>query len=171
MNRLFAYVSYTAFTLALLCPFLNKANSNDAPYSSPTHCFTENKGQVGDQFYKPRVDILFYGNEGPLNFHLKNNGISYQQSRVDAWKESVDATDKKIKIPEKTTIYRVDMNWVNSDQKVQINKLNSLPGLSNFYNTVAPDGVSGVVSYGELIYKNIYKGVNLRWYYKDGDLL
>ncbi len=170
MNRLFAYVSYRVLILFLVCTFYSHASTNDAPYQSPTHCFIENKGQVGDQFYNPRPDVLFYGNIGPLNFHLKNNGISYQQSRVDSWKEELNVADKKIKVLEKTTIYRVDMDWINTDPKVQITKLNSLPGVSNFYNTVAPNGVTGVSSYSELIYKNIYKGVDLRWYYKDGHL-
>ena len=49
--------------------------------------FTENKGQVCDQNYKPRPDVLFSGTDGQITFHLKNDGISYQLKRVDTWKE------------------------------------------------------------------------------------
>ena len=35
-------------------------------------CFTENKGQVHDQNYKSRLDVLYSGTDGDLVFHLRN---------------------------------------------------------------------------------------------------
>ncbi|MBK6522365.1 MAG: hypothetical protein IPG08_08510 [Sphingobacteriaceae bacterium] len=43
-------------------------------------------------------------------------------------------------------------------------------GVSNFYLTNCPDGVFDVRSFKEVIYKNIYKGIDTRWYHKDGHL-
>ncbi|MFI5142027.1 MAG: hypothetical protein ACHQII_06690, partial [Bacteroidia bacterium] len=77
--------------------------------------FTENKGQISDQNYKARTDILFSATDGQLVFHLKNNGISYQQYRVDKWQEEPDYRFpffKKLKprkVPVLQTIYRLDV--------------------------------------------------------------
>ena len=49
--------------------------------------FKENKGQICDQNYNPRPDVLFNGNANGLNFYLTQTGISYQLSRVQSWKE------------------------------------------------------------------------------------
>ena len=54
--------------------------------------FTENKGQIHDQNYKLRPDVLFGGSDGILVFHLKNNGISYQLNTLDACKKQDDLT-------------------------------------------------------------------------------
>ena len=87
--------------------------------------FTENKGQVHDQHYKSRPDVLFSGTDGQLTFHLKNNGISYQLFKVNTWKKESDLinlhadlkiqTDERKLVADQTTIYRLDINWVNSN--------------------------------------------------------
>src|SRR5687767_5471711 len=73
--------------------------------------FRENKGQVSDQFYKKRTDVLYSGNAGGLFFHLRNNGISYQFTRVDEWAAMDDRflrnSHSTHKVPVKSTIYRV----------------------------------------------------------------
>jgi hypothetical protein len=44
--------------------------------------FKENKGQMSDQNYKPRPDILFSANDGRISYHFKKNGLSYQLNKV-----------------------------------------------------------------------------------------
>ncbi|MBA3665618.1 MAG: recombinase family protein [Bacteroidetes bacterium] len=39
--------------------------------------FIENKGQVSDQHYKLRSDVLFYGSTAEFNFHIGKDGISF----------------------------------------------------------------------------------------------
>ncbi len=46
---------------------LSKAEKN------PTITFTENKGQISDQNYKPRLDILYGGTANGMAFHVRNN--------------------------------------------------------------------------------------------------
>ena len=83
--------------------------------------FTENKGQVHDQNHKARPDVLFSGADRNLVFHLKNNGISYQLNRVDSWKEIKDErTSEKRKEIDKSTIYRLDLNWLNANTNVNV---------------------------------------------------
>ena len=61
-----------------------------SPKTNASVVFTENKGQVHDQHYKSRPDVLFSGTDGNLTFHLKNNGISYQLCRVNTLKKESD---------------------------------------------------------------------------------
>lgn len=139
--------------------------------------FKENKGQIGDQFLQPRPDILFTGNSGDLVFHLRNTGISYQMYRVDSWNTITDENvafhlRKHVgdKTPKQTTIYRLDIDWVNANANAQVLKQEQLPGTDNYYNDVAPNGVTGVASYKSVVYQNLYNGIDLKWYEKNGNL-
>jgi gliding motility-associated-like protein len=139
--------------------------------------FKENKGQIGDQFSNPRPDVLFTGNSGNLVFHLRNTGVSYQLYRVDSWN---NITDEQIafhlhkhlgdKTPKQTTIYRLDIDWVGANSNSAILKQEALPGYDNYYTEVCPNGVTNVSSYKSIVYQNLYTGINLKWYEKNGNL-
>src|SRR4051812_76126 len=76
------------FLFLLIFSFAYKVSAeNVAPASKTQITFKENLGQVSDQNYKPRPDILFLGTDGKMVYHLKKDGISYQLSRVDSWKD------------------------------------------------------------------------------------
>lgn len=145
--------------------------SKEVPKNNQQINFQENLGQISDQNKKARTDVLFSGTDGQLVFHLRKNGVSYQQSQVDGWLEEIHPlTNKKNKIAKQTTIYRLDVNWINSNTNFGIQKNNPLPGYSNYYYEVCPNGITGVKNYNEVIYKNIYNGIDLKWYQKDGHL-
>ncbi len=159
--------------------FANKTPNYPKGFSPKTKSsisFTENKGQIHDQNYKSRPDVLFGGSDGNLVFHLKNNGISYQLNRVDTWKKESDLIknhpDAKIQFDEKklvadqTTIYRLDINWLNANTNAELIKQNPLDGYNNYYLENCPNGVLNVKSYQQIIYQNIYDGIDLKWYEK-----
>lgn len=132
--------------------------------------FKENKGQISDQYNKPRPDILFSATDGNVNFHFKKNGISYQLYRVDKWSETNQRLiSKKIKKPIEATSYRIDLNWLNSNC-TSIKKLGELEGFDNYYLPVCPNGVTFVKSYSDITYTNLYGGIDLHYYNKDGKL-
>jgi len=131
--------------------------------------FIENKGQVYDQNYKPRTDILYSGRSGDMTFYFRNDGISYQMSKINSWKE-IELTDEKIKVPDISSIYRLDVNWLNCNKTSKIAKGPMLSGHSNYYTAACPDGVHHVKSYSEITYEEIYKGISMRWYQKAGKL-
>lgn len=143
---------------------------------TPRIGFKENKGQVSDQFYKPRTDILFSGSTGNMTFHLKNNGISYQLSRIDKWEKrnpmlrSPSGENQEDLVPSDMTIYRLDINWINSNSSALIQKEEALPSYTNYYTTSCPQGALNVKSYSQILYKNIYPGIDLKWYENSGDL-
>jgi len=144
--------------------------------SQPSLCFKENKGQVSDQFFKPRPDILFSGTDGKIQFHLRSGGVSYQLNRVDSWMTkkapsnlSYSKKGNKNK-SSKHTIYRIDINWINATTNPEIIKGEALPGFENYYGETCPDGALNVKSYENILYKNIYPGIDLKWFEKKGAL-
>ena len=144
----------------------------EAPYSKTKLAFKENKGQISDQYNKSRPDVLFTGNVGDLAFQMKKDGISYQFCEVNKWSENSRAksvSSKNIKRPEQSTLYRIDINWINSNTEV-IERLGEIPGYDNYYLPVCPNGVTFVKSYSDITYKNLYNGINLHYYYSDEQL-
>jgi hypothetical protein len=61
------------------------------------------------------------------------------------------------------------VDWVNCSGNVQVSHLGRSACVTNYYNAVCPQGVQ-VYSYQEVIYRNLYSGITLRWHSEDGDL-
>jgi hypothetical protein len=133
--------------------------------------FKENKGQVCDQFYKPRPDVLFSGLSKNLTYHLLSNGISYQITKIDTWKIEEDPkTLTKNKLIDQYSIYRTEIRWINSNANPIIEKGEALEGHDNYYLQQCPNGATNVLNYKDITYKNIYNGIDLKWYEKDSEL-
>lgn len=140
-----------------------------------TNCFRENKGQVSDQFFNPRKDILFSGTDGKLSYFLKESGISYQLNRVDRKvnrkrdKFSSALTLEETFI-EQFSIYRIDIEWLNINKSTKIDAEGTVDGYDNFYTESCPNGALYVKSYKAITYRNIYDKIDLKWYYSNGNL-
>ena len=142
--------------------------------------FEENKGQMKDQNWKSRQDVLYSGSSEGMNFFIRNSGISYQLSRVESWKEeeekemlhaSLGSDDKKRQVPDQIGTYRVDAEWINANQDFSINQGIALEGYNNYYNV--PEGVEPalfVKKYESLTLKNVWNGVDINYYGNGGFL-
>jgi hypothetical protein len=128
-----------------------KGSVNDAPL------FKENKGQLVDQNSKLRPDIHYYGSSDGLSYFFKNTGISYQLY-------------EKGKKENEFLISRVDMTWLGANANAKVITKNVATAADNFYNTTKSEGITGVQSFGDLQYEDIYQGIDLHYYYKDGSL-
>ena len=170
--------------LLLLSCFLTasilEANTNELEKfnsAKSTISFTENKGQISDQNYNHRPDVLFSGEANGLTFHIRNNGVSYQTSRVDSWKqqdenlpEGIREEGKTDSVPDQMTIYRTDINWLGFNKDYTIENGESTAGFNNYYLPSCPDGAMNVRSYTDVTFKNLYTGVDVKWYEKNGEL-
>ena len=157
----------------LLTSSLFAFNSDSNKTSSTKVFFRENKGQIHDQNFNPRKDILYSGNVGGMTFHLKQDGLHYQLSRIDEWKEEEksDSFDtEKIKIPSKTTLHRLDISWLGANPTPSIEAKNPLKGYDNYYLPSCPDGATKVKNYQEITYKKIYDGIDLIFHNKNNEL-
>nr|MBP9069990.1 gliding motility-associated C-terminal domain-containing protein [Bacteroidia bacterium] len=101
--------------------------------------------------------------------------VSYQMNRVEKWK-SIENKGKQLhvsaeqKIPEQTTVYRLDIDWLGANSNATVQKQDQLSGYDNYYTEVCPNGALGVLSYGSVVYQNLYNGIDLKWYNKNGNL-
>ncbi len=133
--------------------------------------FTENKGQVSDQFNQARPDVLFSGSTHGMVYHLRRDGVSYQLSRADKWKEvETGRTNETVKIPSQFSVYRLDLTWLGADKTHEVQTGLPLTGYNNYYLPGCPTGVHHVKSFSEVSYKGIYKGIDLNYYEKNGEL-
>lgn len=151
--------------------FISKiANASELPQKQRI-CFTENNGQVCDQNYNSRKDVLFSGTYNGMVYHLTKKGVCYQLSRVDVWEETQEGKKNiKLKIPTQTTIYRVDINWLGSNSDPKIEASEPQKSVENFYLQNCQNGILNVKSYKDIIYKDVYKDIDLKWYEKNGSL-
>jgi hypothetical protein len=113
--------------------------------------FTENKGQVKDQFHRERSDILFGGTDGTMTYFLKSNGVSYQTK-----KPAAEAGFEEI-------IYRLDVEWLNCNPEARVEAKSPFDGIANFYSNST---LIKAKTYKEVVYADIYKGIDLKWYSK-----
>lgn len=179
MNKNYAKILTGAIVLSLV------TSGYSFNYSAPLNegkakdkiAFTENKGQVSDQNNKSRPDVMFSGLTNGMVYHLRNNGISYQLNRIDSWKtpsemEGMPAhkTNNENKIPDQTTVYRLDINWKGINNDYTIQHENALEGINNYYLANTAEGLKDVKSYEGVFYNNIYNGINLHYYNKNNIL-
>ena len=158
-------VSFVAANLSYASDF------DQQPTLTKPISFTENKGQIVDQNSNARPDVLFGGHSNGMTFHLRNSGISYQLSKINKTKEWIDPkTSQSTVIVDQRTIYRVDINWLNTNSNAQIIKGTSVVGFDNFYTTGKNEGILNVQSFEDVTYQNLYNGINLKWYQKDEQL-
>ena len=120
--------------------------------------FEENKGQVHDENWQVCPDVLFTGTDGDFAYHIKKNGISYQLNKVEPLNDTI-------------TLYRIDVEWVGNNQDFEVVTDSQVLGYNNYYNV--PSGVVPalfVKSYKGVWLKNIYDGIDVHYYEKDGGL-
>lgn len=171
MNILFWPKTHIILKLSFLFLYVCFASKVDASFQLNLVSFTENKGQLSDQYYKPRPDVLFNGTYEGMGFYLRNNGISYQLNRVESWKEKKDfKTNEVIKRPDQIRIFRVDVNWLGANTFVRTETDRALEGHTNYYLTNCPNGVHDVKSFTGVTFKNIYTNIDLHYYQKEGKL-
>ncbi len=136
-----------------------------------TISFTENKGQVYDQNYKARPDVLYSVMAGNMAVHIKKTGVSYQLYMIHSYKEVIDERTKKTtKEIDQQSIYRIDLNWLNCNTNITKTEDETLEGYNNYYLESCPDGALNVKSYKGITLHNLYTGINLHYYEKNGEL-
>jgi hypothetical protein len=141
-----------------------------------TAVFEENKGQMKDQHWQPRPDVLFNGSAQGMHYYIRDNGMSYQLSRVESWKEEEDDRfdmpgKEKRQVPDEMGTYRVDVEWTDFNPDFTVEKGKELDGYTNYYNV--PEGVVPalfVKQYESVTLKGLWPGIDLRCYSTDGML-
>ncbi|MDI1354078.1 MAG: SBBP repeat-containing protein [bacterium] len=175
MTKFYCTITPKSIPVLAMCWILSaSAFSKTSPgfkQQSSGIAFTENKGQVHDQNNKPRPDVLYGVMTGNMAVHIKNTGVSYQLYRIDSYKETEDPkTKEKRSEPDQQTIYRIDLNWLNCNKTFIKAEDEALPGHNNYCAESSPKVALNVISYKGVTLKNLYNGINLHYYEKNGQL-
>lgn len=147
--------------------------------------FEENKGQVSDCDGMVKNDILYTMKDKGMNVYFHRNSVSYQWYYVEELMDGPYAISEatgqplngeslpgKFRMPKSSVLhtYKVDMNWQEGNENVEIISENPYSDYNNYYLAHCPDGVLRVKSYGKLVYKNLYPNIDVVYYVKDEHL-
>jgi hypothetical protein len=139
--------------------------------------FTENKGQINSEKGELREDVIatFHSTKGL--FVIRKNGYSFieyqleksnfmEQNSQHAKNEYHEEKNENTKV----SLNKIDVNWneCNSNPIIVLNKKTNI--IKNFYNTKTDSPVLNVSTFEEIRLKNIYNGIDVRFYFKDGNL-
>lgn len=132
--------------------------------------FIENKGQIIDQNGKLNIAVKYLLNSNGLNVQLKKNGFSYDVYEIKKTPivRSVTAKTLPYLSPEKEefnleyAFHRIDIDFVNSNYKVEVITEQKSRDFDNYYNIPnKPEGVTEVYKYKQITYKNIYPNIDV----------
>ncbi len=135
----------STFLALLFCTSIAGFSQNiTTPQRSNKVRFEENLGQVKDQHWHPREDVLFSGSTQGINFHIRANGISYQLSRTEQQLLVADGAQQprgsgskmhdELPATSAITSHRIDIDWVAPEHVPVINTEGEIPGYTNYYN-------------------------------------
>ncbi|UUF14411.1 MULTISPECIES: T9SS type B sorting domain-containing protein [Flavobacterium] len=138
--------------------------------------FKENKGQIIDQKGKPNTAVKYLLNTNGLNVQLRKNGFSYDVYEVkktpiqhhprNPREEQSHFHDNQEKDKEEFkleyTFHRIDIDFVNSNSKVELIPEQKSVDFDNYYNIPnKPEGIIGVYQFKQITYKNIYPNIDV----------
>jgi len=137
--------------------------------------FIENKGQSANTDGKPADEVLFKTSFGNCDIYITNKGLSIvlvkmeedASSKSEAIRNKCETINPKFgerKEAEKKMIpyYCLDMNLegVNICKRNIIKENERSQGYFYYFNTHCLQGINDVKTYGEISFKNIYKGID-----------
>lgn len=153
------------FVFNLTIGFSTISNAQNASSTATIDdvAFIENKGQVCDQNHVTNYDVLFYGQSNGFQYSLRQEGISYELFRKgsNATSKGLDDLDNDALSFE---IYRVDLKWTHANLDFEVVKQNPSRENLNFYLEHCPSGVLGVKTYEDVTFKNVFDGIDVKWY-------
>jgi len=140
--------------------------------------FKENKGQIIDKKGKSNISVLYLLNSNGLNVQLKKNGFSYdiyevkkipvtepkdpRNEREHSSHFQNDKKDQETNFKLEYTFHRIDIDFVNSNSKVELIATQKSTDFDNYYNVPnKPEGITGVHQYKKITYKNIYPNIDV----------
>lgn len=137
--------------------------------------FKENKGQIVDQNGIPNNAVKYLLNSNGLNVQLKKNGFSYDiyeikktpivrslTAKTLPYLASENDNKEKEEFNLEYNFHRIDIDFVNSNAKVELITEQKSADFDNYYNVLSkPDGITEVYQYKQITYKNIYPNIDV----------
>lgn len=130
--------------------------------------FTENKGQVTDQYYKPRTDIDFKLGDGSLNVFIGDGKMHYQFSKI--MDKAIVVPGDDARTPQPVDMYRMDVELVGANPDAEVIKGDRQAYYENYYTPGTGTNGATVHQYARVTYKNIYPKIDWVLYVQGGRL-
>ncbi len=129
-----------------------------ATLTSTSGSFLENRGQLDNG------DVLFYVSDQPLSVGLRNDGATYTLVTEDEARAGPSGTPPG----QRMTVFSMHLDGCN---EVEPRGMHPLGYPSHFYLGNDPSRwVRGARSFEEVVYRDIYDHIDLRFYFKEGML-
>lgn len=166
----------------LLISTLNATAQNDlnkqAAIETYNGYFIENKGQIVDQDGIQNDKVLYLLNTEGLNVQLKKTGFSYDIYEKMKKKMPVGSKaeaspnfnfhklkSKSDSLAIETQYHRIDIDFLNTSDDLFVEKGEASKSYFNYYSIVGhEEGITHVQSFKKIIYKNLYKGIDLEFF-------
>lgn len=138
--------------------------------------FVRNDGQIIDMDGQVRNEFLYYLPGSDIDIYFRENGITYiikeseyPYSMLNALPEAIEDSIKKFKSGN-IYFYRFDMDFVDNNEAGEIEGRGGDGFYNNYYLAHCPDGILNVPLFSEVRYNDVYQGVDISFYLKDGQL-
>ena len=155
-------------TLLLLFLAIFKLEAQSLSENEDSKGFIENKGQFYNQYDKVNTNVLYLLNAPGMNVQLRKNGFSYDFYEIKQHSKKVKpASFMPVKgdSPEytyTTKLHRIDFDFEGANPEVKVAGEEKSSSFNNYYNMPwKSDGVEMVHNYKKVVYRNLYKGVDL----------
>lgn len=154
----FLAVSVLALTLSAYGGTGNTSHAVSVPVPAlpgNSLLFTENRGQVTGTDGKVLPEVLFTAHSKGALVMLTRDGIRYQFTKTDS---------------DRVQTHRLDVSLVagNTTAHVRMEQPGALK--ENFYLPHCPQGITGVPTFGRIVYEEIYPGIDWVVYSKGNEL-
>ncbi len=131
----------------------------------PKSIFIKNEGQVASLETKmPVNDVLYYVQTPNSIFYIKKTGLSYFFLKHET-SENIDNP-----VTTQTKWQRIDVNFIGGNLSNVI-ELKPSSWHYNFYYPHCPNGIRNVKGFKELVFKEVYKGIDFKIYFNENNEL
>jgi len=134
-----------------------------------------NNGFVAEQGqFKTFENLKFFWQDEKVNIYFITDKLVFITEEVtyedneESLKAKAEGNDNlALKLSAKTTVYRFDLEFVNSNENVNVFGLNQMKHANDYYLGHCPDGILNVPSFGKIKYTDIYDNIDLVFYFND----
>lgn len=128
--------------------------------------FIENRGQIAGTLGDLRPDVLYTAASGNVKVYFRNSGVSYVFLQVNTPAPKLPSERPSPQLSQETTIttYRMDMELLGANPSAAVVPEDQSSETINYYTPRFPNGITGIRSFGRLVYRDIYPNIDLVFY-------
>lgn len=127
----------------------------------PAAAFTENKGQIVDQYFQPNPDVLFLLSGPGIRVQLRKTGYSYELFSAEHLPASVKPLPATTMQKATLHVHRVDVEFEGMNRLPEVIAEQPQAGLQNYF-TYGHEA-TGIRSFGKVTYRNVYPNIDIEF--------